>query len=294
VVVTDAAGLSTSTTSSYLLDRVPPSAKPTVTPAHTGTGQEPTLTWAISTAPQLTTQCRLHINGVPGEWEACSGTVTVQAEEGSSYALEARYRDAALNPGATSGLSAGYTYDTTAPADPGIAVTPGPTGFDPKPIWRFTPEAGSTFTCRVSGGGLPTGTGVCTSPTSHTVDLTNRPDGAYTLTVTVTDAGGLSTTATSTYLLDRVRPVTPTVTRPAGGPTSPSQTVGVTWNIAGGDDAVRTECRLERGGLAVYDWRGLRAVGDRAARRWTARTCCWCGRRTWPATSAWSAAASRS
>src|SRR5206468_131144 len=95
---------------------------------------------------------------------------------------------------------------------PTITAAPATPGNGRSPAWSFTGEAGATFTCSLTRGGVPVSpAATCTSPKSF--DLTGQPDGTYTFTVTATDAAGNTSAATtSTYVLDTTAPVAPTIT----------------------------------------------------------------------------------
>jgi hypothetical protein len=82
-------------------------------------------------------------------------------------------------------------------------------------------------------------TSVACGEGSLTLDLSG-PDGLWTLTVTVTDAGGNTSAPTSvTYLLDTTPPNAPTVT----GPSGPTSTTSVTVRLDADSDAT-ARCAL--------------------------------------------------
>src|SRR5439155_255227 len=101
---------------------------------------------------------------------------------------------------------------TTPPVAPAITASPATRGNSRSPAWSFTAEAGATFTCSLTPGGVTVyPASPCTSPKSF--DLTGQPDGTYTFTVTATDAAGnTSVAASGTYLLDTTPPVAPAIT----------------------------------------------------------------------------------
>jgi hypothetical protein len=84
------------------------------------------------------------------------------------------------------------------------------------PSFTLTGEAGATWTCRLTApDGSTTTTLACTAGALQ-LDLQGA-DGTYTLNVTVRDAAGnLSAATTRTYVLDTAPPPAPSVTGPSG------------------------------------------------------------------------------
>jgi hypothetical protein len=139
-----------------------------------------------------------------------------------------------------------YTLDRVAPSVPTFTAKPRATGSDPTPSWSFSGEAGATFECEVTRGGVVVAAGSCASPAVY--DLSSEPDGTYTLAVrAVDDAGNTSAAATDDSTLDRVAPSVPTFTATPGATGSnPSPS----WSFSGDGDAT-FQCDLTRGGVVV-------------------------------------------
>src|SRR5206468_10775527 len=103
-----------------------------------------------------------------------------------SYTLTVVAADPAgnLSPAATST----YVLDTTPPAL-SITAAPSTPGNSRAPAWSFTGEAGATFDCSLTRGGVTVFPAApCTSPESF--DLTGQPDGTYTFTVSSEERRG--------------------------------------------------------------------------------------------------------
>jgi hypothetical protein len=133
-----------------------------------------------------------------------------------------------------------------APSVPTFTAKPRATGSDPTPSWSFSGEAGATFECEVTRGGVVVAAGSCASPAVY--DLSSEPDGTYTLAVrAVDDAGNTSAAATDDSTLDRVAPSVPTFTATPGATGSnPSPS----WSFSGDGDAT-FQCDLTRAGVVV-------------------------------------------
>jgi large repetitive protein len=130
------------------------------------------------------------------------------------------------NPGTpaaetSTAATASYALDITPP----IALTPSPASSSSSnrtPAFSLTGgplDPTDTVGCTVSGGGTVT---TCTTSTVK-LDLSGLADGPYTLTVTVTDSAGNTTSRTATYTLLPPRPVVVPASASGNG-----NTVGVT------------------------------------------------------------------
>src|SRR5207244_3419782 len=115
------------------------------------------------------------------------------------------------------------------------------------PAWSFTGEAGASFDCSLTRGGVTVFPAApCTSPKSF--DLTGQPDGTYTFTVVAVDpAGNLSPAATSTYLLD----TTPPALSITAAPATPGNSRAPAWSFSG-EAGASFDCSLTRGGVTVF------------------------------------------
>jgi hypothetical protein len=111
-----------------------------------------------------------------------------------SYTFRVRAADAVGNL-ATQTRS--FVVDTTPPT---LTITGGPTATitDPRPIFTFDAEPGSTVQCMIDAGG---GTyGPCSTASSHQPSA-NLADGNYTFRVRATDAAGNKSTSTRGFTL---------------------------------------------------------------------------------------------
>src|SRR5207249_3227483 len=157
-----------------------------------------------------------------------------------------------------------YVLDTTPPVAPTITSTPGSPGNDATPSWSFTGEAGATFTCSLTRGGVTViAAASCTSPTAY--DLPSQPDGTYTFTVTATDpprqpaATSPSTVAAAAPACPPRPPSTPpdllTTPPPApsitAAPATPGNGRAPAWSFTG-EAGATFDCSLTRGGVTVF------------------------------------------
>ena len=241
VTATDPAGNTTTATSTYVLDRTPPSA-PTVTgPTSPGNAFAPQ--WTFVVPAQTTAQCRLVQGMTTGTWAPCNGGsfVATNLADGT-YTVDVLVTDTAGNDAPLASSSA-YRSDRTAPAAPTVT---GPSGYGrvTNPVWTWTGESGASATCRLDRAGV-IGTAVDCSSGSFAPGTTG--DSSYVVVVQLTDAAGNPSNATTTpvYVLDTGVPLAPAVS----GPTGTSRVATVTWTFTSEAGAL-TECSLVRGGVA--------------------------------------------
>lgn len=242
VTATDAAGnASAPAVSSYLLDTTPP-AVPVLTGA---AGPSSGRAWpvAVTTDAAATTTCTLaDASGRPLATAACSGNLTIDlsGRADGGYTLTATSTDAAGNAASSAPIT--YLLDTTPPAAPVLTASPGPSA---APWWTVTwsAESGTTGTCTLTRAGASIRTSPCAS--AHQVDLSGLPDGTYTITITLADAAGnISPASSADHVLDTTPPAAPVLSAPGGPSSNPSWTV--TWT---GEPAATATCRLVRGVL---------------------------------------------
>ena len=198
----------------YTLDTLKPSPA-TVTVPSPGNDLTPTFTLTGVEANASVTCTATGPNGaVPVTCDTASAglSLTKPGDPDGDYTVTVVVHDQAGN--ASDAASATYRLDTAGPTAP--TVSPGSTtGSSRTPDFTVNePDSGVTYACSVTGP-ASAGTSKC-GPTT-TLDLTGKPDGTYTLTVTVTDAAGNSTTGTATYTLDTTAPTAPVVTGPTTG-----------------------------------------------------------------------------
>jgi hypothetical protein len=246
LLVTDAAGnIGGPYSTTYILDTTPP-ASPVVN-GPTGPSASTNVTWTFSAEAGAATTCRLVSNGAPGTWSACSSPWMKSLPPTSgSYVLQVEATDAAGNSSVDPGSSPTYVLDLDPPAAPLPGIVPGSPNSDRSPRWTFTPEANTTTTCQLSGGGTILDTTSCAS--SYVADLTGQPDGDYTFTAWSTDeAGNVGPPLVLDYVLDSTVPGAPTVTK---APPSPSNNLHPRWSFVG-DSGVTFHCTVTRGVATV-------------------------------------------
>jgi len=123
----------------------------------------------------------------------------------------------------------------------------GTTGFSTSPSWSISNvEPGAVVTCAATGpSGALAASKISCSSSSVTLNLSGLADGAYSVTVTQTDAAGNATTSpTATYLFDTHAPAAPAVTGVAGagstGATGYSRSPS--WSIGNVEPGATVSC----------------------------------------------------
>jgi large repetitive protein len=219
VTATDAAGNSTSTTTTWLRDTTAP-AVPSValTVPSSSPGNVATPQFAVSdTEAGVTYACVVAgASTVPSSAVGCGATTTVDLTGGGRdglYTLSVTATDAAGNTSAAG--SATYVLDTAAPPMPLVTLSAPASspGNVTAPQFAVTDtEVGVAYTCSVAGAtNVPSSAVACGATTTVGLSGANR-DGLYTLSVTATDAAGNSSAVGSaTYTLDTAAPPTPSV-----------------------------------------------------------------------------------
>jgi large repetitive protein len=252
VTATDAAGnTSLAGTATYVLDTTAPPvpsvalAVPTSSPANVTSPQ-----FSVSdTEPGVSYSCSVTgATSVPASAVTCGPTTTVDlsgAGRDGSYTLSVTATDAAGNTSLAG--TATYALDTTAPPVPAVTLTvpASSPGNVTHPQFSVTDtEAGVTFNCAVTGAtSIPASRVTCGPTTTVNLNGAGR-DGAYTLSVTATDAAGnTSTSGTATYTLDTTPPPAPSValTSPAS---SPSSVAIPSFSVSDTEPAVTFACSV--------------------------------------------------
>ncbi len=246
-VSTDPVGPGPTSSATYLLDTVLPTAPVVSGPPGPAQGRAPA--WTITTEEGTTTECRL-VRGstVVNDWGPCTGgyAAVLDGLPDGGYVVESRATDRAQNVGPV-GRSAPYVLDTTAPLAPLVTGPTGPSSLR-TPGFTWTGEAGARAECQLSRAGTAVGGWVpCTPGYAPVLDQ----DGTWTLTVRLTDAAGnVSPTAvTGGYVLDTTAPDAPVVTPPK----TPGRDLAPSWGavVEGG---TTLECRLTGADGVVSDW----------------------------------------
>ena len=238
------------TTSTIDVDRTQPTGV-TIDAGPGADGNDNTPTWTFSGDGTGGFRCKL-MNGttevVPESACTSPRTFDLSLYPDGSYTLEIQ----SISTSGTRGpvLTSDYRLDTVEPAAPSIDSGPPSLTFDDTPEWAFSAEPSARFECRIDRGTTAVqGWAACSTPQAF--DLTNEPDGAYTVSIKAIDAAGNeSDPATASYTLDRVPPPTPSFT---SEPPSRSSGRSPQWGFTG-TGAARYECRVEYGGTTIAAW----------------------------------------
>jgi hypothetical protein len=243
---TDAAGNTTSASSTYTYD-TPPGA-PVLTGPATGNGTS--VTWTVSVEPTATVTCQVvGPAGYAASPTCTGGTATATLPGGTGYDGAYVLTATATDAGGSTSASATFTLDRTPPPTPPFDPA-GSTGPQRTPAvsWPFTATGGTT-TCALveqlsSGETVGTAAG-CASP--YTADLS---PGTWWLRVTVVDTAGNSATADGPHVTyDATPPDPPTVTRTSPSPTNNRST---TWTLG----------TAEAGATLLCSWTGPAGYTD--------------------------------
>jgi hypothetical protein len=251
----DAAGaVSAATTSRYVLDTVGPAAATLVAPPTPSTNRVPT--WTIA-SPELgaTAECQVMVfDSVLTAWAPCGVSVAgspfsvdLSGLGDGTYTLLVRLTDAAGNRSGTQASSA-YVLDTSAPVAVGVTGPPSP-GNDPTPTWLLSTGGGASLECRLTSADLVVSDWApCAG--EYTADLTDLPDGPYTLTVrALSEAGTPGAETTVVYTLSTATPDGPGALVEPASP-RPNRAPSWTFTLPAGATAT---CRVVRGSTVIYD-----------------------------------------
>jgi len=233
---------------SYTVDRAAPTA-PALTSSPPPTSADATPTWSFTGEPGATFTCELKRGSTtiaPAGPCSSPATYDLANQPDGTYTLTVTQTDAAGNTSAPAGDS--YALDRVAPPAPSVEPpTPDP-GNDPTPTWSFGGESTATFTCELRRGSeVVVGAAPCSSPVTY--DLSGRPDGTYSFSVTQTDAAGnTSPPRVDDYSVDRVPPPAPSLT---GGPPATGSDSRPTWTFTG-DPGTSFQCQVTAGTQVVH------------------------------------------
>jgi len=203
-----------------------------ITGGPSGPTPSPNATFTFSASESSTFVCSLD----GAAFAPCASPVTYTGLADAPHTFAVRATDAVGNAEAAP-ASRAWTVDTTAPQ---TAILTGPPATTSTATASFTfssPEAGSTFECRLDTGAWV----ACTSPASYGA-LT---DGAHTFDVRATDGVGNldQTPASQSWTVDATAPQT-TI---AGGPAGAVNVTVATFPFTSSEPGSTFECRLDGG-----------------------------------------------
>lgn len=187
--------------SSFVLDRNPPAA-PSITSQPRNYDDDVAPRWDFTGETGSSFQCVLvRPDTTEVSDMSCSNPKTYEltSEADGTYTFKVQQIDAAGNPGPYA--TDDYTFDRTPPRPVLMGGAPDLTN-DPTHEWTFTGIPNPVFECTlIHPDETTTVDAGCTPP--YAVDLTDAPDGTYTLSVRqFLDENG-SVPATDTFTLDR-------------------------------------------------------------------------------------------
>ena len=205
----------------------------TIDSGPSGLTGDATPTFAFS-ADQAGSTFECRVDG--GAWGSCTSAHTTASLVDGSHTFEVRATDPAGNVDATP-ASRSITVDTAAP---NTTIDSGPSALtnDSTPTFTFSSsQAGSTFECRVDGGGWAS----CSS--AHTT--ASLADGAHTFEVRATDPAGNvdPTPASLSFTVDTAAPQTTIDSGPSGLTNDETPTFTFSASEAGST----FECRIDAG-----------------------------------------------
>src|SRR4051794_27595038 len=237
VTATDAAGNSSSTTVTWTRDTVAPPAPAVSAPGSPAQDRSPSFTVGDAEAG-VTYLCT--VSGPSSvSVTTCGSTTTINlngAADGT-YTVTVIAVDAAGNR--SSGTSALYVLDTTAPPSPTVSAPPALTASRTVTLSIDDAEPGVSLTCVLTApDGSVVLTGTC--PSDGAFDTTGYGDGTFRLVVTATDTAGNRSVATVSWVRDTTPPPAPDVSAPPA--LTKSNTVPLT--ISDTEGGVTLTCRL--------------------------------------------------
>ncbi len=219
---------------------------PTITTSPTTPDNDSTPSWSFTLPTGATATCELDdpasnpVDTVTG----CTSPFTASdLNSAPANGVNGTYQFSVTpTAGGVTGAAATSTYDfdTVQPSAPGVTAD-ATTGFSLQPTFTVGGlVSGATLTCSVTGPGGGPAVTVQTCGASSVLDLTGGIDGSYTLHVTQTKAGNVSSDGTASYLLDTHTPATPTVI----APTSPGTDTSPTFTVSGIESGATPQCSV--------------------------------------------------
>jgi hypothetical protein len=193
-------------TSVYELDTTPGAVQITGGPGPLGNLRAPQWTFAGEGAAAF--ECRLSQREAPvADWQPCTTPrrFDLAGLPDGVFRFAARATDPAGNVGPVA--DADYELDTTRPAAPSIDRRPASPGEDRSPTWRFSGEAGVTYSCRVERRSATVLRDWATCASPFTADLLRASEAEYRFLVRATDrAGNVGPAADGEYELRKAEP----------------------------------------------------------------------------------------
>ena len=187
--------------STWTIDTVAPSVQITQKPNSPSNASSPSFSFTSSEAGS-TFACRLEQGG----FAPCTAPKSYGPLTDGQHAFAVKATDVAGNTGAATTYT--WTIDTIAPA---VAITGKPSNpsNSRSPSFSFTSEEGSTFACRLDGGGFS----ACAAP----VGYASLADGPHTFAVRAGDpAGNVGPETTYTWTIETRAPTAAMVSAPPG------------------------------------------------------------------------------
>jgi hypothetical protein len=235
VRATDSVGNLDSTPASrtWTVDTVAPETTINTGPTNGSNVNSTSASFTFSANETSSFECR--IDG--GSWSSCTSPRNLTGLSNGSHTFDVRATDSAGNLDSTP-ASRTWTVDTVAP---NTTINTGPSGTvnSTSASFSFSANETSSFECRIDGGSWSS----CTSPRNYT-GLSN---GSHTFDVRATDtAGNLdSTSATRTWTIDTVAPVTTISSGPANG--SATNNSSANFAFSSNKAGSTFECRIDGG-----------------------------------------------
>jgi hypothetical protein len=214
----------------WTIDATGPIVTITQKPADPTTSQA--ANFAFTANEEATFQCKLD----GAAFGACTSPKNYGGLTEGSHTFAVKATDALNN----AGLETTYTWriDITPPT---VAITAKPTNAsnDSAPSFAFTASEGSTFSCRLEGGGFSP----CTSPKTYS----GLTDGSHSFGVKATDAAGNTGPETNfVWSIDTVAPTTLITQRPD----PQSGTTSASFSFTATESGSTFSCKLDAGAFA--------------------------------------------
>jgi PASTA domain len=232
---TDAVGGQSSWTTpqTFTFDTTPPDTTIGTGPADPNNSTSATFSFS-STESGSTFQCQLDGGG----YSTCTSPKTYNALADGSHTFDVKATDAASNTDPTP-APATWTINTVAPATTISAAPANLTNATSASFSFGANQAGSTFQCKLDGGGYST----CTSPSTYS----GLAAGTHTFEVEATDTAGNTGSASFSWTVDTTPPETTIGTGPATLVNSASAAFAFSSTKTGST----FQCQLDGGGYSA-------------------------------------------